>query len=95
MSNYGKNKLTDKQRQDIQDLKGTASAYFIADRFNISHTMVYKIWKKVSKQTTSLDTQILIKIIPCMIKANVEVDITDKEYERIKQIAEEEEVNEI
>lgn len=41
-----KNKLTAEQKEEINSLKNQESAYKIAKRFNVSHTMVYKIWKK-------------------------------------------------
>jgi len=39
-----KNKLTMKDRKEIYKLKGTISGYKVAEKYKISHTMVYKIW---------------------------------------------------
>ena len=39
-----KNKLTEIQKTEIFDLKGMKSGYKVAKHYNISHTMVYKIW---------------------------------------------------
>ena len=39
-----KNKLTNKQRQEIYDLKGTVSGYKVAEKYNVSHTAIYNIW---------------------------------------------------
>lgn len=41
-----KNKLTNRQKTEIFDLKGQISAYKVAKFYNISHTMVYNIWKQ-------------------------------------------------
>lgn len=41
-----KNKLNDRQRQQIHDLKGKKSGYKVAKDYNVSHTTIYKIWNK-------------------------------------------------
>lgn len=40
-----KYKLTEEQKDKIASLQGKQAARVVAVRYNISHTMVYKIWK--------------------------------------------------
>jgi len=39
-----KNKLSMKDRKEIYALKGTISGYKVAEKYKVSHTMIYKIW---------------------------------------------------
>lgn len=52
MNKGTKNKLTDEQRAEIRALKGKESGHKVGKRFGVSHTTVYKIWKKQNMETT-------------------------------------------
>ena len=89
-----KNKLTDKEKKEIFNLKGKKSAYAIAKQYHISHTMVYKIWRTGINQKKPIvvnqtDTQILKKIIPVFARLGVKIEFEEGEIERIKELAKE------
>ena len=88
-----KNKLTTEDKTEILKLKGTKSAYAIAEDFNVSHTMIYKIWKKQDGNQKKpnilpgIDTQILKKLIPEFAISKVKIDLSDTEISRIQELA--------
>ena len=90
-----KNKLTDEDKVRILDMKGIRSAYAVAEDFNVSHTMIYKIWKKNDRNQrkpdvfSRLDTQILLKMIPVFAKSKMKINLTEVEIFRIQQLSKE------
>lgn len=57
MSNYGPNKLTDLDRKEILARKGTISGKKLAKEYNVSDTIIYRIWnngKQTRKQTSEV-----------------------------------------
>ncbi len=46
----------------------------------------YCIYSAIEKELTSLDTQILIKMIPEFIKNQIELDLSENEIERVRKL---------
>ena len=92
MTNYGKNKLTELDKEQILALKGVKSGYEVAKQFKVSHTAIYKIWDPIKykpKKVSSLDTQILLKMIPVFIDKKLKVDLDPKESLRVDKLIQE------
>lgn len=90
MAKYGKNKLTKEERAEILSYKGVRSAYKVAKKFKVSHTMVYKIWfpeKYKPKKVSSLETEILKRMIPVFVNKGLKVrNFTPEMIERVKEL---------
>ena len=92
MSKYSRNKLIEEDRAEILSLKGVRSAYKIAEEFGVSHTMVYKIWdpeKYKPKKVSSLETEILKRMIPVFIEHELKVDLDPNMIPRVDELVEE------
>lgn len=96
-----KNKLTVKDKAEILDLKGKESAYGIAERYGVSHTMIYKIWKTTGRNQRKpkpIDITIIQKMfgffsnpivkqsIPENTKEMLMTSLTSKEIKRIQVV---------
>jgi hypothetical protein len=93
-----KDKLSSKDKTEIRNLKGKQSAPTIAKVYGVSHTMIYKIWKRNQMKPTIIDITIIQKLfgffsnplvrqsIPENTKQMFMVSLTEEEKNRIKII---------
>jgi len=96
---YMLKKLSKKQYLEILALKPVdfdivkrskgKSAYKVAEQYDISHQTIYNIWNgkyKFPPNHSTIDTDILKKIIPIFAETDVEIDFSPKEIVRIEQL---------
>lgn len=95
-----KNKLTKEQRKEILALHGKESGHKVAECFGVSHTMVYKIWKKKTnglQKPNPIDLGLVQKFVDLFKKVTTHIPENErttfteslKEFEkqRIKELA--------
>ena len=85
-----KNKLSKDNKVRILELKGKKSAYKVAERFNVSHTTIYKIWKEQNRNqeydSSSIEANILQKLLPFLLKEKLIVwGFTPQEKKYLKK----------
>lgn len=95
-----KNKLTKEQREEIVTLQGKESGHKVAEKFGVSHTAIYKLWRKKGNQleTKTIDSKIIQKLfkffanpavrgsIPENLKDTLMASLTEGEQARIQKI---------